>query len=414
MKLDKVKLTLTKYRMKSFRLRIKTGTKKYKKHEVPSSLITSMMIAEEYDRYYYPYFYVEFSVPNSIHRLMMKHSTGILVDLQLQKAKVKQGVNLDTENNPTFKNALKETFVVVFEKNSPDLTEKSQASVEKDENKYGQLTTIGVLLYNTKYFNKCDKVVNAVLDNASLVDALAYTFNQGKVKNILLSPPANYKHRKQFVLTPISVKEQAERIANEEHLHEKGSIVFFGTDRGYVIDKTPKCTAYTKNEYKTTYIAASSVTRAVKDTGGCYTNTKKKYNVLNAVTMDFQNRSSVTKKTAGSNVVIVSDSGKITKTNKKSSNVNKVVVGSRNATSIKRAMNEAKHIATIGFRDVDIGMLTPNKQFVLALEGATLKKYNGKYRLSQVFHYFEKEGEYFQLESQAIFKGSSLKSKKKK
>ena len=409
MKLDGVKLTLTKYRMKSFCLRIKTGNKKYKKHEVPATLITSMMIAEDYDKYYYPYFYVEFSVPNNIHRLMMKHSTGVLVDLHLQKAKFKDGVNIDTEKNPIFKNSLKETFVAVFDKNSPDLTENNQEDVEKGENRYGQLTTIGILLYNKKYFDKCDKVVNAVLENVSLVDALAYTFNKGKIKNVLLSPPSSYKNKKQFVLTPISVKEQAERIANDEKLHKKGSIVFFGTTRGYVIEKTPKCTAYATNEYKATYITASSVTRAVKDTGGCYTNTKKKYNVLNAVTLDFQNKSTMAKKTAGSNVVIVSDSGKITKTNKKSSNVNKVIVGSRNASSIKRAMNEAKCIATIGFRDIDISMLTPNKQFIFALEGAKLKKYNGNYRLSQVFHYFEKEGEYFQVETQAIFKGNKSK-----
>ena len=403
MKLDTTKLGLVKYKFSSFQLVINNKTK----HTVPNSLLLGMSIIEDYDNFIFPYFEITVAVPNAIYRQMTKNNRKIKAVFTLQKGKSKEALSVDTTKKITFKNALKGTYYVFMDDTTPDLTEAEQKQIEKSDNQYGQLTTVRLLLYNYSFYKKYDLVVNTVLENVSLAEVLTYLLNTCGITKALLSPPSNYKKKTQFILTPIPLCDQLDRICNEYKIHNKGTLVFFGVDRLYLIERQAKCTGYVTNEYKITYVVTSSNFQGTRQTGGCYTSSSGKYNVVNLADIVFKNTTEYTSKTTGTNAVYVNSDGKITKTNKKTTKRTKVVVqkNSNHASYLKQAVKESKRVLTATFKDVDFNMFRPNKQFIVTLDGTGYKKYNGKYRLSKVAHTFTKEGDYYTISTVAELKG---------
>lgn len=400
-----VLLVGTKYRIKTFDLTI-GSTYKY---SVSNKLIMSMTIVEDYDKFIFPYFEMVFAVPTNTYRLLQKHAEDIKATMNLQKAKFKDAVTLEVDTSNAFRNCLNQTFYVMFTDTTPELTEAEQKIVEQSENAYGTLSTVKVLLYPYEYYKKFDNVANDVLRNATLADALTYCINKAGISNVLFSPPTNCKRYNQFIITPIPFKNQVERICNSYAMHTYGTLIFFGLDRMYIIDKEPKCTAYETNEFTITYIVADGKSPSTSQTGGCYEHQTKKYNLVNATNIDIKDKQQTALKTAGSNIIAVDSSGTVTKSDTSGSGTTKVIVqeeGDNTLSAVNRGIIETKFILTANFANIDIQMLTPNKQFILTLDGTSEKAtYNGRYRITRVSHVFAKDGDNFVVNTTAEFKG---------
>ena len=404
MDLDSIRLSLYRYKFKDFSIIIDKKTT----HDVEKSLIFKINIVEDYDKYFLPYFEIDIAVPNKIHRKMVKNKDNMTALFHLYKGKFKNGLSQSADDAVSFKKCLNGSFHIVMRDSNPDLTEDQQKQIEESENKYGQLTHLKLLLYNKHYYNRFNLIVNNCLKNVTLADAMCYCLNKTKMKNVLFSPAKNTKEYKQFILTPIRLRDQLNRICNTYQLHEKGSIVFFGLDCLYIIDKQPKCTAWRKNEFKVTYLLFGAKNTTINNTGGAYSNSKEKFNVANATSVSFANEKEILKNAAGSNIVAVNGNGKITKTNKNATKITKVIIeneGNTSAKSIKRSFSESKRVLTAGFTDVDINMFTPNKQFIFSTDNSKYKKYNGKYRLTKISSTLEQQRNYFVVRTNAEFKG---------
>lgn len=407
MKLENVKLSLCKYRIKSCTLIIGSG-KKAKKYPIESDMISNIQIINEYEKYSFPFFTMTFTIQNDVYRKLTKreNSTKVKIKLHMQKGKFIEAINLTPSTSISFKDVIKGTFHAVVGPRNQDLSVMGQEKAEKDANQYGQLSSITVSLYKDDFFNRYNLVTNAVLQGVTLTDVMVYCLNKCKITKVLMTPPSNTKTYSEFRVIPIPCVDMLERICNTYAFHKKGTIVYFDINRAYIIDKVSTCTAYAKNEYKTTYIAVSIESQSTRDTGGMYTNTKKKYYLLNAIETNTSNTSDTTQKSVGNNVVSVNAKGKVTKSNKKASKITRVVVqneGESTIKTVKRALKESKGGLEASFRDIDIMTLTPNKQFVVSAEGKNYKKFNGKYRLTNSTHFFNRDGEYFSVTTTARF-----------
>lgn len=405
MNLSKVQLSLIKYNMK---LQLNIGSSII--HNVPNELLLGMTITEDYDQYIFPYFEIDIGVPNSIYRQMKANNTSIKAAVLLQKGKFKEGLSVSTDTTTSFKNVFHQCFFVFLDETTPELSETEQKIVESSENKYGDIAVVRLLLYQHSFYHSYDIVVNKCLSNVTLVDALTYTLNKCGIGNVLLSPPTNYEKFKQFILTPIPLKDQLNRICNTYSMHSAGTLIYFSFDRLYLIDKVPRCTAYTPNEHQITYIVTSAESQGVSQVGGCYENINDRYGVLNATYMNFKNKLEYTSKTIGTNIVSVNSEGSITKNTNNLSLVTNVVIqedGDKHSlSSIQQTIKESKKVLFVSFSNIDISMMTPNRQFIVTIEGISKqKKYNGKYRIIKAAHIFEKEGNYFSVKSTAEFRG---------
>lgn len=405
MNLEKVKLSLIKYNLK---IQLYIGSSIV--HEVPNELMLSMNITEDYEQYIFPYFEIDVGVPNSIYRQMKSNNQSIKAMVLLQKGKFKEGVSVSTDASVAFKNVFHQSFFVFLDDTTPELTETEQKIVEKSENQYGDIAVVRLLLYQHSFYTSYDIVVNKSLSNVTLVDALTYVLNKCNVGNVLLSPPTNYTRFKQFILTPIPLKDQLERICNTYSMHSAGTLIYFSFDRLYLIDKVPKCTAFTPNEHQMTYIVTSTETQGATQVGGCYENFNDRYGVINATNLVFKNKMEYTSKTIGTNIVSVDSEGTITKNTSDLTSVTNVVIqedgDKRSLSSVQQAISESRKVLYVSFSNIDISMMTPNRQFVVMIEGVSKQKqYNGKYRIIKAAHIFEKEGNYFSVKTTAEFRG---------
>lgn len=406
MNLKDVRLSLCKYRVRNLVIRYGDG----KKHVAETSLITKMEIVESFDEEIFPFFTITLYVPTQIYRKLTntKYKNKVTVTLNIQKAKFSSALSVDTTKRPIFSNFINGRFHAVIAAKEVESTRQEQIQVEKSPNKYGQLKALTLSLYPKSYYDNYQTVVNAVIESGTLMDAMIYVFQNARLDNMLVSPPDNTKNYTEYKLPPWQAHKLLHRICNTFAFHKKGSVIFFGFDRGYIINRIPKCTVWETNEIKTTYIAVYTNSKGSMQTGGCYCNRKKKYNVVNASELAADNTNSVTKKALGERTIIVNKDGNTRETGTgKVTNVAIQEEGEWTPQDISRAISENSKGVSCQLINADIDMLRPNKQFIVAAEGKTYKKYNGKYRLLATSHTFQKEGNYFSLHSIISLGGDS-------
>jgi len=418
--LTDVKLSLVKYKIATLRLTIPKIKEPF---IVETIFINNFSIEKDYDNYYFPYFQLSVNVPAYIYRAMKKNNLNIYAYMDLQSGYFKD-VNVSNEK-PAFKSYTKGNFYVFMEDMSPDVTENEQIAIEKDAGTYkkgsslSDTVKINLLLYHDSTLFNSKTIVNNVLTSATLVDALAYVLNKAKITKVLLSPPNNYHKYSEFILTPVTALEQLERICNEYGIHKKGTLIFFDLTYTYIIDRSPKCSAYQKNEYKTTHLMSStnkSLSSGQKK--GCYKNAKEKYYMinLNSDNISFKSLGELNNQQYGNTFTTVdSSTGKVSTTDSKAvsakkslSKTSRVIVqdsGDSTSKALANSLKEDSKIAVLGFSYVDLDMLAPNKQFIITIDDSKLKKYNGKYRITKLIAAFEKEGNFFIPSVTAEFKG---------
>lgn len=398
MKLKDVKLSLCKYRVRRLILKYGNG----KKHDVETSLITKMNIVENFDSEFFPFFTITLYVPSKTYRGLTSTSNKnkVTAILNLQKAKFNTALSVNTDQQPIFSKCISGQFHCVIPSKDLEASQQEQEIVEKSSNKYGQLQALTIALYPKKYYNNYQNVVNANIQSCSLTDAMVYVFNNAGLTNMIVSPPDNTKSYTEYKLPPLQACKLLDRICDTFAYHKKGSVIYFGFDRGYVINRVPRCTAYATNEFKTTYVAVFTTSKGSMQTGGCYTNKQKKYNVVNASEIAGDNSKSITQKAIGKKTIIVNKDGNMRSAGSgKVTNVAIQEEGEWNPQDINRAIREKTKALSCQLINVDIMMLRPNKQFIVSADGKKYKKYNGKYRLLSASHTFQKEGNYFSLNS---------------
>lgn len=407
MKLDDVKLSLYKYKVKSLVISYGKG-KKAKKHEVETSLISKIEIIENYDNEIFPFFTITLTLPMNIYRAISStaNKNTLKAVLQLQHAKFNEAVHLSSTKNPSFRDVIKDTFHVIVAATDIEMTSAEQKEVEKSENKYGQLASIVLSLYKKSYFDNYQTIVNANIQSCTLMDAMVLVFNRAGLKKMLVSPPQNGKSYKEFIIPPLQAHKLIARFCDTFAFHAKGTVIYFGIDRGYVIDKKPKCTAYETNEIKNTYISVFTKSKGMIESGGAYENKEKKYYLVNAVEAGADDATNIAKKTIGGKIINVDQRGKLVKTGSgKTTNVTVNKEGKTNAKAINRAIKESGNGVTCQLLDIDLNMIKPNKQFIISAEGSEYKKYNGKYRLVAATHTLTPEGNYLSMFSMIQLSG---------
>ena len=416
MKIDDIQLSLVRYKLDKLLISC-TGIKDY---IVQESNIGNIVLEKDFDNSYFPLFTLSLGVPGWVARAMRKSTGNIKIYVNMTYGFFRNSA-IEISEKPAFNKFIAGTFYGIIDDTSATVTEDIQTTVEKDNesfNKgdaYSDLEFIRILLYNETYLNGSRIITNAILSSANLLNALTFVMNKAGLSNVLMSPPSNNRQLSPFCITPISAVDQIDRICNEYGMHSTGTVIFFDLDKIYIVDKQTACTAYVPNEYKIVYLA--SLLKSGTDTSaasGCYTNSKEKYHFIN---INSRNISSVSNtdlndKIFGNNFSIVdTKTGAITSASAGSSKIRgttQILVsntGGDTTSAIKQSLAEDRKIINIPCKYINLDMLTPNKEFMISLDGATFAKYNGKVRLCGYRCIFSNEGGYFCPNVVATFKG---------
>jgi len=306
-------------------------------------------------------------------------------------------------------------FTIYELDNTPDLIQSTHEEVEKDQGTYHQgnandFVTRTITMYHTDYLFKSGMTVNTVFSSVNMADAIVYTLNKAGINNVLMSPPSSYKTYKEFILTPIPLLHQLERLCNEYGLHANGTNIFFDLDYLYILEKVAKCTAYIPNEYKTTYLASFGTNYTDKTMlSGCYSNGKERWNLVSIFgnSIRFENKSIVLNQIAGNNFTAIdTTTGAVTKVKSDAiqnasdtADNNRVVLVNRGDFStigaLKASNKSNSRVFYCSFQHTHIKMLAPNKEFVFTTDSSKYKDYMGKYRITKCVGNFRKDGNFY-------------------
>ena len=408
MDITKVSMQTVRYKLDSCEIRCPNLKEAYK---VPHSAILDIILDNDYENFFLPYFQLGLHLPSTVVRAMRKTPNDIKINVQMTALYFNKNDYLDMIPSSTTK-YINGSFVAYLEKPSRSILDSTTEDYEDmvgysvKEVDPNSMDVINLTLYEEKILNKMGTKANYIVSNGCLVDILTLVLNTAGISNVLLSPPNNYRSYKEFKVTPISACKQIERICNRFGLHTNGTLVYFGLERNYIIDKVPKCTAYTTNEYQITYLyypGQGAETAAVTDCCGKNSSEKSNFIFLTPSLVKFSDLSVAANEAYSENTVAIDPiqggggGGKDADFNIKTEGDNTAGIVNRLTKSFKMVVNTTLH-------NVDLEMLTPNKCFNITIDDKKFKQYNGNYMITKATTTFIKQGELFDTITMCTFR----------
>lgn len=355
------------------------------KYIVPNDSISEIIIDNDFEKYYYPYFQVNIKVPVMVERALKQTPLEVYMDItiEMQYYSDPTGQQLSPDSISKF---ISGKYIAYMDNQTRSIMDGHVQDVEDSTGENAKSLNINALssmrftLYNDKIIKALSTNINAVISSSNLVNILAFVLTCAGMSNVLLSPPNNNKTYKQFILPPQDAQDHIERICHHYGLHSAGTLIFHGLDRTYMIDRQPKCTAFSTNEYQTTYLYYPGGTGNVNNTG-CGKSSIEKSNLLliQPATFKFMDM------TVEAEELLSSDITAITPWSGGGGNGDIAMsIGGDNTTSaVKRQTKAFAKVIEMSFNSIDLTMLTPNKKFTVIMDDIRYKAYTGDYMLTR-------------------------------
>ncbi len=409
MNIENIRFFLTRYKFETCILNIPDGTT----FQLDPKYITDIILEKDYEMYHFPYFQITMALPNNIYRKIKKYpfETTLTIDMQAGKY---FNPEIKANDDTVFISKIRDTFACYFSDSTPETDENIQKNIEEENGVdngrgylYGDMAIIDMLLYKKSYLDMAHTVINDVVSSASLTEIIALCLSKANMplNKVLMSIAQNNKIYNEFVITPITLEKQIERICNSYGIHEKGTTFFFDFDILYILDKKKECTAFKKNEYKKTYIASIKETYKFNIMGGGYICDREKYNMLYAGSISIDNRSEI----HDQNVVLINSltgeaETSLINDDKKIKAVKVFDTGDNTLDALNNSIKETKSILTVGFDYPDLDFLAPNKIFQFISDDPNILEENKLYRIVSLKTIFEREGGYWHSKTVAEFR----------
>ena len=425
MDIGNIDLRPCKYRLKSCIFKIE-GRSDF---EINPNYVSEIYIDKDFDNMAYPYFELTVMLPPSTYRDMRKKNSELRCYMELQRAYTDLQMNQASNSNElNFRTFIQDTFYIFLVDNTPELqsnfteTYESAAGLKQDEYGAGDAITTRILLYNEEFFFRGRTIVNAVLQDATLLDGILYTINKANLRNMLISPPDNITKYNQLILPPISASEQLLRLVADYAMYEVGATVFFDFDRGYVLDNYNACTVWEPDEIKQVYIISkehNDDSSSMKT--GSYEDPARKFYAVNieAGRASFSNGSLLADQSQGTDVISIdTQTGEIHNVNSNAKtaglgNTSQIVVsntGEDTSKALAYTLKNTSRIAKIKLSNIDIDIFKPNKEYLFSFDTANFEEYMGSYHIMRFTADLQKDGDLFVCSASAEFKGYDLET----
>lgn len=388
---------------------------------LPDALL-SMSLVHSYDENVFPIFGVEIVVNDKLYYRIIQNKNKL--KLRLRVKKYYQEISRTTKS--MMRNFIDDTFDLILDDANENMDIDSElANTSNDlknlhENVDNNLERrndyrVSFYLFKTDLIEKTREPINAILSDASPVDALLYILQKQGIKNILMSPADNIEKHESIIIPPFKTIDAIRFIDSYYGLYKNGSMIYFDFDTSYILDYSGRCTAYKKNETKETCIFIPSNLSVYRvSTGSVIKESKsnKNYIIATPSALTIRNESISNNILAGSDIMVINNiDGSVEKSNNNDTYINNKIMSvitknTENPYIIPMFNNRVKSkniVIELGITDFDVDTLTPNKRISIIFEDSKLaKKYNYNYRLSQVSHIFVKSGDSFSVKSSLL------------
>ena len=395
---------------------------------LPNERMVSISIQHDFENNIFPLFRIELVLEASRYYLIVENKETIQFKLRIQKYYREIGSNKKSLQQ----DFINDTFDLILNDSDFDtqkgFKEEEVAGnyterVKSDINELEEVDNrMEFFLFKSSTIKSSRKIVNKILHNATLTDAVNYICTQSNLKNMLMAPLDNKDPITELMIPPLPAIQALIFLDCYYGFYKVGSMMYFDFQRNYIIPYDGKCRCWEKNERKETSIVipkqSSNFSSDLCTVETADRNTKINYIVGDNMEIRIKNDSVTYDILAGNDIQSVntyegSVSTGTSNAISKNGNTERVI---QNMTenpwfnSVYTQQTSSRSIVIeVPLGDYDATLLRPNLIFHFIFEDTSLtKKYKGYYKLVQVNHAFIRDGSDFSITSMAIFKRMSV------
>lgn len=378
--------------------------------EIDPQYVSEIVIEKPYDTMCLPYFEITVSIPNATMREMQRENIETRCYINLQKAydDIKmsgsggeneiESQSQANHDNLSWEDAIEGNFYIMSEKasvasNAKEIEEYEEREAESMSD-LSNMASTRIALYNEEFLFNSKTTVNGVMQEATPIDVVIWICNQASLNGILCSPPSVEEEYDQIIIPPYGAAKAISWVTNNYNTNDCGTLVFFDLDRGYILNKNAKCTAWEPGDVQRTIVeSVQNQSDSYGSCCGCFMSGEEFHVNLEENSMHFYTPSVVATQTVGSSMVIVNsetgekntyDSGAATTASGENTKVFSNKNGTSNGDALAMSVKEASKKAVCEFMAVDIDAFKPNIEVSLSFTDADLSDKAGSYRVSEL------------------------------
>ena len=383
--------------------------------------IGDISITHDYENNMFPLFKVNLLLDGYTMDYIIKNKNDIKFKVNIRKFLYSD----DGKRCSMFTNVINDVFSIFLDTgesgfDKEEYTRRRKLDKEKGtvSNSLNELTNmLELYLFKDSYVNNSSTQINAILSSADVTTAITYILNKANIKNVLMSPAENKTVYKEFIIPAYSVSKNLSYIDQYYGLYSKGSIIYFGFDKLYILNCKSGCTAYQKDEYKETVFLIPK--KNGSDNKQSYSLEKKgenKYYIhLNADTVSVHNTTIASNIIKGVNATVIDAENSSVVTTESNSIIKGTLTFTNNilndtlnkyvGTIYSSRQYESSKSISISTTNCDINAFEPNKDVSFIFEDSTKNSiYKGHYRIANCTIHFVKDGSNYTMTTTATYK----------
>lgn len=361
--------------------------------EIPEERLSSFFILNNYIENLFPVIRLSLILDASTYYNILANKDTVKFKIRLQKFYRK---NNNHEIESLYDDYISKTFSLILDDNDEDFEKVIRNLKYGDDeanNLFASKNKVEFFLFDSDLMKRMKTTINTILENANVTNAISYIASRLNINNLLMSKADNITIYDQLMIPPMNLSSALAYIDTFYGIHEKGSITYFGLERGYIVKFEGNCSAYEVNEKKEVTIIVPRIATTLNNNIGSL---KRKdqpesiFFVTDPTTVTFHDETVTNDILKGKEVRIINlYNGEIENTLEDDEDGRKEIITNRGENRYFKSVHTAQilsgeSVINITFEDIDLSLLTPNKKFKFVFEDTELSnKYMGSYILSK-------------------------------
>lgn len=366
--------------------------------------LEGIYLEKDFDTDHLPVLLLDVSISKIMELQIMKHAEDTTFALTITSC-IRDPDNPDVITDKA--KIISGTFNTII----PDVTPDTERQLRKilrenndvDDNEFAMEDTLNKVTYiliKSDAAKAARTIINNVLSNVNLTTAYAYILTAAGMKNVLMSNFDNTDVIPEILLLPIPVLNELIYLENYYGLHREGTQIFMDFDTMYINRMNGQCTVWRRNEIKNVTFFIGNAMNARNIVCGSFVSGDTIFINVDKDSYRLGDDSTSADQLVGQNITLVNDdttevttvdAGGSFTTVKTTAGHNKYI----NEQLVCRK-NENKRIIHILCTYIDIGCLTPNKQYRFITDDSEIvDDIQGTYRMSSYNTTFMREGNHF-------------------
>lgn len=384
---------------------------------LPNERLLSISIINKYIDNLFPVFRIVLDIDTSTYYKILKNKSTVKFKIRIQKF-YRKGIN--NAKVSLYDDYLTKTFSLILDDDDNDFEEdiRKKAYGEDELNElFAKKNQIEFFLFDSELLNSFKKTINVIIDNGTVTNAISLIASRVGLTNILMSPSDNIKTYEQLIIPPMKLSAALAYIDTFYGLYEKGSLIYFGVESGYILKYDGPCTAYHYNENQTTSILVPKSSGDLSGNPGVLLKADQTNHVFNICpynSISFRDDTVSKDLLEGKEVRIIDlYTGEVLDTLEDDEKGRRQIITNRGENEYfvsiyKSQMNSSETVISCSFEDIDLSTMTPNKRFNFIFEDIRLsRKYRGTYILAECNVLFTRQSNEFKAVVQCIFRKSA-------